>query len=85
MNDIKYNDYLYVSKISAFSHAIENDLTYNYTIMNEVIRNLLLRKHQPLNSGHILNDHVIQYMLRNNIISKVGDHINITLFHSIIK
>lgn len=70
--------YLQVFNTDLSAHFIAIDLHYNWSTINSILRDSLFSYHQPLVSGLVLNAHIIQHMLRHNVMSKVDDRINIT-------
>lgn len=75
---IEVDLYLQVFNTDLSAHFITIDLHYNWSTINSILRDSLFSYHQPLVSELVLNAHIIQHMLRHNVMSKVGDRINIT-------
>lgn len=77
------HEYHHISTTDPSTHFISHNHHYNLSIINYVIRCSPLLYHQLLLSGLLHDLHVIQHMLRHNIILKVDDCFNITPLFSV--
>lgn len=76
--DVDLHDFLHVSNTGLFAYFITNDPTYNWFTINAVLRNSQFCHHRPFVCGFMLNAHVIQHVLRHNVIPKADDCISVT-------
>lgn len=78
------HQYLHLSNSNLTSHSIVSDSNYNQSTINSVLKGIPLPFHKPIRSSLILNSHATQYILKDNVIPKVWDQVNINPLVSMV-